>query len=101
MSVGDSAPVAVASGIVVNDVHSQLNPTRVRRVLRPDSVEAVQGALTEAAAAGESVSIMGGGHAMGGQQFGTDTVLLDMRAMDQVIAFDAERGIARGGRGPW
>ena len=95
MSVRNRAPVAVASGIVVNDVHSQLNPTRVRQVLRPDSVEAVQAALKDAAAAGESVSIMGGGHAMGGQQFGTDTVLLDMRAMDQVIAFDEERGIVQ------
>jgi FAD/FMN-containing dehydrogenase len=95
----NQAAAVTTTGTVVNDVHSQLNSTRVRRVLRPDSVASVQAALADAAAAGESVSIMGGGHAMGGQQFGTDTVLLDMRAMDQVIAFDDERGVVQVGSG--
>ena len=29
---------------------------------------------------------------MGGQQFGEDTVLIDTRAMDRVLAFDADAG---------
>jgi FAD/FMN-containing dehydrogenase len=79
-------------GTVVNDVHSQLNATRVHRVVQPASVEALRRAVLDARAGGRAVSIAGGRHAMGGQQFGTDTVLLDMTAMRRVLAFDAERG---------
>ena len=42
---------------------------------------------------GKSVSIAGGRHAMGGQQFGEASVLIDTRALDRVLAFDAERGL--------
>ncbi len=42
---------------------------------------------------GKSVSIAGGRHAMGGQQFGEASVLVDTRGLDRVLAFDAERGI--------
>ena len=30
-----------AAGVVVNDIHSQLNATRVHRVVKPPSVDAV------------------------------------------------------------
>ena len=39
------------------------------------------------------MSIAGGRHAMGGQQFGEASVLVDTRGLDRVLAFDAERGI--------
>jgi FAD/FMN-containing dehydrogenase len=77
---------------LVNDVHSRLNATRVRSIVPVDSVAAVVGALREARAAGLSVSVAGSRHAMGGQQFGTDTVLLDLRPMRRVLAFDPQAG---------
>lgn len=39
------------------------------------------------------MSIAGGRHSMGGQQFGTGTVMIDMRGLNQVCAFDEERGL--------
>ncbi|MEO8077071.1 MAG: FAD-binding oxidoreductase [Acidobacteriota bacterium] len=77
----------------VNDVHSQLNPTAVRQVVRVESVREVQEVVRSAGDAGLSVSIAGGRHAMGGQQFGAGTVLLDMTALCRVVHLDAERGL--------
>ncbi len=79
-------------GILVNDIHSQLNRTRVHRVVSADSLEAVRATVRKALGEGRGLSIAGGRHAMGGQQFGTDTILLDMTAMNRVLDFDAERG---------
>ena len=76
----------------VNDVHSQLNPTRVHAVVKPDSVETVQRVLRRARRDGRAVSIAGGRHAMGGQQFATDALLVDMTGMRRVLRFDPERG---------
>jgi FAD/FMN-containing dehydrogenase len=77
---------------LVNDVHARLNPTRVARVVRPRSVAEVREAVRTAAAEGLAVSIAGGRHAMGGQQFGTGTVLLDTTGLDRVLAFDPAAG---------
>ncbi len=79
--------------IEVNDIHSQLNRTRVRDLVQPASVEDVQHTLSAARRDGQAVSITGGRHAMGGQQFGEDTVLLDMRGMRRVLGLDAETGV--------
>jgi FAD/FMN-containing dehydrogenase len=89
---GSPAQGPTAAGVVVNDVHSQLNETRVNRVISPDSVEALQTIILQARAEGRAISIAGGRHAMGGQQFGADTILLDMSRMDKVLGFDAEKG---------
>src|SRR5687767_3447877 len=75
-------------GVEVNDVQSQLNLTRVNRIVTPTSVGAVQAALRDARREGRAVSIAGGRHAMGGQQFGRDTILLDMRRFNRVVGFD-------------
>lgn len=76
----------------VNDIHSQLNITRVKGVVKPRSLETIQIALREARAEGRAISIAGGMHAMGGQQFGMDTTLLDMRGMNRVLNFDSAKG---------
>jgi FAD/FMN-containing dehydrogenase len=81
-----------AAGTVVNDVHSQLNPTTVRRVLAPASSTALQRIVRDSAARGEVLSIAGGRHAMGGQQFGEDSVLLDMRSLNRIGRIDVQRG---------
>ena len=72
----------------VNDIHSQLNRTRVARIVRPRSREDLREALLEARTQGLAVSISGSRHSMGGQQFGTGMLLLDMRGMSRVISFD-------------
>ena len=84
---------AVATDTVVNDIHSQLNSTAVHEIIQPTAVEEIQAAVVAAAAEGRAVSIAAGRHAMGGQQFGEGTVLLDMNRFNRVIAFDAEAGI--------
>jgi FAD/FMN-containing dehydrogenase len=80
------------TGTLVNDVHSQLNATRVDRIVKPRAVEELQHAIAAARSAGKSVSVAGGRHAMGGQQFGDGTVLVDTRDLNRVLAFDAENG---------
>lgn len=83
----------VTASRIVNDVHSQLNRTRVGCILQPGSVEALQRIVSKARDAGQAISVAGGRHAMGGQQFGTDTVLLDMSRMNRVLRFDDERRV--------
>jgi FAD/FMN-containing dehydrogenase len=81
-----------AVGVEVNDVQSQLNATRVRRIARPRSIDDIQTALRAAREEGRAVSIAGGRHAMGGQQFGRDTILLDMTGFARVLSFDRTAG---------
>ena len=83
---------ADAGGIEVNDVHSHLNPTRVHGIVRPDSADAVQAAVRAARAEGRAVSIAGGRHAMGGQQFARDSTLIDMNGLSRVVEFDRVNG---------
>lgn len=87
-------PAVKRSGrVLVNDIHSQFNETRVRRIVKPDSLDAVTELLQAAKREGSAVSIAGGRHAMGGQQFGTDTTLFDMGSMNRVLGFDVDRGL--------
>jgi FAD/FMN-containing dehydrogenase len=79
-------------GIPVNDVHSHLNSTMVRRVFRPVSVQEVREAVLTAGTDRRSIAIAGGRHAMGGQQFGAGLDLLDMTGLERVLDFDPELG---------
>jgi FAD/FMN-containing dehydrogenase len=79
-------------GVLVNDIHSRLNPTTVARVVKPASVEEIGAAVALARQERRSVSIAGGRHAMGGQQFGEANVLIDTRDLRRVLAFDDEAG---------
>ena len=78
--------------VIVNDIHSQLNATRVRTVHYPLSIEALQSAIRHARSDGLPVSIAGGRHAMGGQQVCSDGVLVDMTGMSRVVEFDRAKG---------
>ena len=49
-------------------------------------------AIAGARSAGKAISVAGGRHAMGGQQFGECHLLLDMRDMNRVLAFDTDNG---------
>ncbi len=78
---------------VVNDVHSRLNETEVDAVVPVDSLESIGTALDLARSAGRQVSIAGGRHAMGGQQFCSGGIVLDTRPMSRVLSIDEERGL--------
>ena len=83
------------TGTLVNDVHSQLNATLVGAIVKPRDVAEVRAAIAGARAAGRAISVAGGRHAMGGQQFGEGHMLVDMRDMNRVLAFDADTGSSR------
>src|SRR3984893_9797889 len=77
--------------ILVNDIHSQLNSTRVLEILQPQSLGDVQNLIRTARKDRRPISVAGGRHAMGGQQFGTDTLLIDIRKLSRVLNLDRKR----------
>jgi FAD/FMN-containing dehydrogenase len=96
LAVASSAsgkPVPAPEPVLVNDVHSQLNSTRVLEILEPRSLEDVQSIIRTARRDRKAISVAGGRHAMGGQEFGTDTLLIDIRKMNRVLRLDRNRGI--------
>ncbi len=62
-------------------------------MVTPRDVDELRAVILEAQRTGTAVSIAGGRHAMGGQQFGEDTVLIDTRGLDRVLAFDPDAGL--------
>ena len=76
---------AASGSTLVNDIHSQLNPTPVNRILKPQSAEQLADILLSASQQGRTVSVAGKRHAMGGQQFGTDTDLIDVTSFNKII----------------
>ena len=79
-------------GTIVNDQHSRLNATAVKRIIRPGSLVQLSETIKAACARKLHLSIAGGRHAMGGQQFLQNGILLDMTALDRVLEFnDAAR----------
>lgn len=95
ISLGSDAAHSFAAqrdGVEVNDVQSQLNATRVERIVKPTSLDDLQSILHDARRKDRAVSIAGGRHSMGGQQFGEGTVLIDIRSLNHVVNFDRERG---------
>ena len=85
--------------IWINDVHSQLNRTRVRELLMPRTREELAEIVRSASRKGLPISVSGCRHSMGGQQFATDSICIDTRPLARVISFDQERGLieAEGG----
>ena len=92
-SYGCAPVVTRRNGVYLNDVHSQLNRTRVSEVARPGSLGELRDLVRRARARGEVISVAGGRHAMGTQQFATDSINVDMRGLDRVLSFDRERGL--------
>ncbi|MGH3135770.1 MAG: FAD-binding oxidoreductase [Gaiellaceae bacterium] len=78
--------------VVVNDIHSELNEATVREVVAASSPGDVQQAIRRAAEIGLPVAIAAGRHAMGGQQFCSDGLLVDTRGLAHVVSFDADAG---------
>lgn len=86
-------------GVLCNDVHSRLNPVRVAEVKQPRSTEEVAALVRRAAREKQCISVCGARHAMGGQQFGEGTLLLDCRGLKQLGSVDRERGLVEAGAG--
>jgi FAD/FMN-containing dehydrogenase len=78
--------------VLVNDVHSKLNATQVREVFRPQSLAQLQEFVRGCARDGRNISVSGGRHAMGGQQFASNCSLIDTRPLNQVLHFDRAGG---------
>jgi len=83
----------------VNDTHSALNHTPVARIIEPQRTVDVADAVAAAHARGETLSIAGARHAMGGQQFLRDATLLDMRQLKHLRWFDRGRALVEVGAG--
>src|ERR1700746_278109 len=79
--------------IWVNDVHSQLNRTRVRELLRPHTRDELAGIVRSATRKDLPISVSGCRHSMGGQQFAQDSICIDTRSLNRVTSFDRERGL--------
>ena len=90
---GCARPSMGAAPVVVNDIHSKLNRTSVRAVATPLRHDALPRLVRRAREDGVPISIAGGRHAMGGQQFGEGTLLVDLRRMNRVLDLDAARGL--------
>jgi len=88
-------PPAASTERVLNDVHSRLNATKVAEILQPVTPDEVVAAVKRAKTEKRSLSISGARHSMGGQQWATDSLHLDMRSLNKFISLDAERGLAR------
>ena len=86
---------------IVNDVHSRLNSTRVIEIVRPTGIEMCgkRCCAEQEGPRGRGLAVCGGRHAMGGQQFGSGSLLLDMSGMKGAIALDEGRGSPHHGGG--
>ena len=84
-----------STACVINDIHSLLNESRVSRIETPRTQDELRRTVTSAAEAGDTLSVAGGRHAMGGQQFLSGGVLLDTSGLNRVLSLDAERGLAQ------
>jgi hypothetical protein len=80
------------TGVLLNDVQSRLNATRVWRVFRPDSLDRIQAVVRASRDSGRAISVAGGRHSMGGQQFGQDNLHVDMTGFSRVLELDEQRG---------
>jgi FAD/FMN-containing dehydrogenase len=78
---------------LLNDIHSGLNPVSVREVIPVQSVQDIQRMVERAELTQTAISVAGGRHAMGGQQFGSDTLHLDTRSFSKVLNFDSRSGL--------
>ena len=95
-----AAPLAAAAlrlgppeGELVNDIQTGLNPTWVSQIVRPSSAADLATLINDCRKRGRALAVSGSRHAAGGQQFAKDSILLDMRSMNRVVALDAKTGL--------
>ena len=77
----------------LNDIHSRLNACVPALYRRPRSVRDLFETLSQAQRRGLCVSVAGGRHAMGGQQFRSGGCVIDMRGINRILDFNQETGL--------
>jgi FAD/FMN-containing dehydrogenase len=77
----------------LNDVHSGLNPSQPLRLLKPETLWDLTEAVRRALDSGLPIIASGGRHAMGGQQFCEEGLVLDCRGLNRVLNFYSEEGL--------
>lgn len=82
-----------------NDIHSGLNACEHQARRWPRNLDELRNDLAFAERNGLSVAVAGGRHAMGGQQFCSGGMLLDMSHCDAIHAFDEDTGLLTVGAG--
>ncbi|TVR48461.1 MAG: FAD-binding oxidoreductase [Puniceicoccaceae bacterium] len=85
--------IHATGGVRLNDIHSELNPTRVHTLARPASIDDLAATVQRHARRGRPVIASGARHAMGGQQFAKNGLVIDTRGLDQVLLLDRDRGL--------
>jgi len=92
LPTGCARQITKPKGVLVNDVHTELNSTIVDRIVYPNSIDGVYETIRSARREGKVICIAGARHAMGAQQFATGGILIDTTAMSRVINFNPEKG---------
>ena len=85
-------PNSNVTDVLVNDMHSGLNPTVVKKIVVPKCLRDLTQIIHTARMNGEKLCIAGGRHAMGGQQFAEASTLIDMTGLNKVLDFDRQEG---------
>ncbi len=85
---------AITARTTVNDIHSAMNQASVE-IHRPKTSADILARIASAKEDGRNISICGKRHAMGGQQFCDQQLLIDMSEYDSVIALDEKKGHIR------
>jgi FAD/FMN-containing dehydrogenase len=81
------------NSVLVNDCHSALNSTYVASVATPKNVQELADLVKNAHGNNQQIAVAGGRHAMGGQQFLNNGLLVDMTSMNKILNFDAKNGL--------
>jgi FAD/FMN-containing dehydrogenase len=79
--------------VLVNDYHSALNPTYVSSISTPKNVTELVDLVRNAHRNNQQIAVAGGRHAMGGQQFLHNGLLVDMTSMNKILNFDPKNGL--------
>ncbi len=78
--------------VEVTDIHSKQSRASISDYRLICDKQDIVSALNHALQSGMPVATCGGRHAMGGQQFASEGLLLDMSGMSRVLGFDADSG---------
>jgi FAD/FMN-containing dehydrogenase len=85
--------VPAQDSLLVDDLHSKLNLTKVKAIIHPRSLEDILGVIHGAKRTKDAICIAASRHAMGGQQFADGALLIDTRGMHDIIDLDTETGL--------
>ena len=81
------------AAVWANDVHSKLNSSPIAARIDARRIEDVIDAVRTARERKLPLASCGGRHAMGGQQFASQGLLVDTSELDRVLSFDTETGV--------